>query len=1073
MAVLLYRIGAFAARRHFLVIGVWLLIVVAAISGAIAFPGKGSPAVEIPGTQSQTAIDLLGSRFPAANGGSSKVIFVAPEGQSIRSFESQISGVAAKMKTLPNQANVTDPFDTSGAPAVAAAAAAQIAPDNSMAYISISYTVPATDLTDADTEALEAMGDSITDDGLTVAYAGVKAPEAAADDSQEAGGMVIALIILAITIGSLLAAGMPLITALFGVAISTTSITIIADFVTISSSAPILAQMLGLAVGIDYSLFIVARHRSQLAAGTPARESVAIATSTAGSAVIFAGITVIIALIGLSVVNIPFLSVMGLGAAFGVLLAVAAAVTLLPAILGLLNTTLVPKPGSRTERRERELQNPRHDTKPTLGRRWVRLVTRRPLIAVIVVPLALLALAFPALHLALTVPDAGYDAPGSQSRVAYELLDKGYGPGFNGPLLVTADIGSVEAQNLQGALDALGKQFTGIPDVDTVSPVIPNSALDMAIVSLTPSSAPDSEATKQLVQTLRDDAPAFEAANGFTYMVTGQTAVAIDISQQLGDALPIFALVVVGLCLVLLTMVFRSLAVPISATLGFLLSVAASLGVVTLVFNDGVFAEVFGVQKVGPVISFMPILVMAVLFGLAMDYHVFLVSRMREEFSRTGEARASVLDGFSAAARVVTAAALIMFSVFASFVPGSGAAVQPLAFALAAGVLIDAFLVRMTLIPAIMAMLGTRAWYLPAWLGRHLPNVDIEGEKVHELIAARDWRPGDAEAPAHGAPALDDRGALAPGAEVDAAASAASAADVGAVAAESPGPAPVSRSAAAAERRALARAARIEAKNEQKAARAAQLAPPVERPAITDAVAAGSLSVAGQQPFDLRVEAGGVALIVEEPGAESQLGADVGGAAVLAALMGRLPHFTGHLSVLGHPQPFESSAVRRRSRLVMGVDADPSTLTVGEYLLGEVRLDTRRAERHRRLERVGAYLRVLEGVVATPSGADLPGPATDQSTPLAALGLAARWCIDVALALASSAELIAIDLRPLEDGLAGDLLAAVAAEAGRSVTLVCAVSSATATTTTAPTGRPLVTVQLTAAPIQTEQGALV
>ncbi|RFA07723.1 hypothetical protein B7R21_14210 [Subtercola boreus] len=1084
MAVLLYRIGAFAARRHFLVMAVWLLIVMAAVGGALAFPGKGSAAVEIPGTQSQTAIDLLGSRFPAANGGSSKVIFVAPSGQSIRSFESQISGVAAKMKTLPGQSSVTDPFDTSGPPAVAAAAAAQIAPDNSMAYISIAYSVPATDLTDADTEALEAMGDSIAENGLTVAYAGVKAPEPASDPSQEAGSLVVALIILAITIGSLLAAGMPLITAIFGVVISTSSITIVSDFVTISSSAPILAQMLGLAVGIDYSLFIVSRHRSQLAAGVPARESVAIANSTAGSAVVFAGITVIIALIGLSVVNIPFLSIMGLGAAFGVLLAVAAALTLLPAILGLLNTKLVPRPDSRTAKREREMQNPAPGTKPTLGRRWVRLVTRRPLITAIVVPLALLALAFPALHLALTVPDAGYQAPGSQARVAYDLLDRGYGPGFNGPLLITADIGSVEAQNLQAALDALGKQFTGIADVDSVSPVIPNSALDMAIVSLTPSSGPDSDATKQLVQTLRNDAPAFEAANGFTYMVTGQTAVAIDISQQLGDALPIFALVVVGLCLVLLTMVFRSLAVPISATLGFLLSVAASLGVVTLVFNDGVLADLLGVQKVGPVISFMPILVMAVLFGLAMDYHVFLVSRMREEFSRTGEGRESVLDGFSAAARVVTAAALIMFSVFASFVPGSGAAVQPLAFALAVGVLIDAFLVRMTLIPAVMAMLGTRAWYLPAWLGRHLPNVDIEGEKVHELIAARDWRPGDAEsaALAHGAPdAAPEVEAQSPASEVEA---------------QSPStdgeaPAPVTRSAAAAEKRMLAKVAAAEAKAARKAARAAQLAPPVARPAITDAVAAGSLTLAGQQPFDLVTPSGGIALVLEEPGADSHLGADVAGAAVLAALTGRLPRFAGHLSVLGHPQPFEASALRRRTRLVADVDADGSALTVGEYLLGEVRLDAPRGERHRQLERVGAHLRVLEDVVAGSPDAGATPVASDQSTPMRALGVPARWCIDVALALASSAELIAIDLRPLPAPLVAELLAAVAVQAGHGVTLVCAVQGSAAgfpeqvvdahrgghaETPAVPlslAGRPLVILHLAAAPIPTEQGALV
>ncbi|WP_216363681.1 MMPL family transporter [Subtercola boreus] len=1094
MAVLLYRIGAFAARRHFVVMAVWLLIVAAALIGAKVFDGQMSQSVEIPGTQSQTAIDMLGSRFPAANGAGSKVIYVAPEGQSIRSFETQVTDAATRLATLENVAGVTNPFQATGSTEAVAAAAAEIAADNSMAYISVNYSVPASELTDADAEAIKADGDASATSGLTVAYAGVKATEAA-DNSQEAVGLLIALIILAITIGSLLAAGMPLITAAVGVAISTASITIFADFVTISSTAPILASMLGLAVGIDYALFIVSRHRSQLVAGIPPRESIAIATSTAGSAVVFAGITVIIALIGLSVVQIPFLSVMGLGAAFGVLLAIVVSVTLLPALLGLLNTTLIPKPSSRAAKRERELLGPDHAGRPTMGRRWVNLVTRRPLITVIVVPLALLVVALPALGLKLTIPDAGYDAPGSQGRIAYDLLTTGYGPGFNGPLLVTADIS--HTTDIQGALDALSKQFTGLDDVTAVSPAIPNQALDMAIVSLTPASAPDSDATKALVQTLRNDAPAFSRANGFSYMVTGQTAVSIDISDRLGGALLPFALVVVGLCLVLLTMVFRSLAVPITATLGFLLSVGASLGVVTAIFNWGWLAEPLSVQKVGPVISFMPILVMAVLFGLAMDYQVFLVSRMREEFSRTGHARDSVLDGFSAAARVVTAAALIMFSVFASFVPGGGAVLQPLAGALAIGVLIDAFLVRMTLIPAIMAMLGTKAWYLPAWLGRHLPNVDIEGEKVHELIAARDWRPAGAEGAAVAGGAEGAVGAEgSAGAEGKAVAGGADAgfgptslasataepatsepataapATPNGTAAVSTAPVPVTREAVAAGKR----AARAASKAADRDARRSMRMPPPPPAPISAAIAAGGLALAGRQPLDLEVAAGGLALVVESVGAASSLAPDVAAAALLAVVTGRLTPEGGHLSVLGHPQPFEAAAVRRRSRLVSAVETIDEPLTVGEYLLGEVRLDARRGHRARQLAAVARHLRVLEGVVtdAVPTQAEPP-------TPLTELGLPARWCLDVALALASSAEVIAVDARQLDPALAAVLVAAITAEARPSTTLIVAMPAGAMPAGAVPPGshtgshaagaRPTTVIHL--APELTDQGALV
>jgi len=747
MATLLYSIGAFSARRHFLVIAAWLLLAVAVLGGAHVLNGQMQQSVEIPGTESQTAIDMLETRFPQASGGSAKVIFEAPEGGDIDDYSAEISAISTNLGAMSDVANAADPF--------ASGNSSQISADKSLAYVAVQYDVPQTSLTPEAEAKIQSVGNAAEKDGLTVSYAGVTPPAAASDLSQEAIGLGVAFVILAITFGSLLAAGMPLVTALIAVAISSGGIGIFSAFVTISSTAPVLAEMLGLAVGIDYALFIVSRHRAQLAAGMAPRESVALATATAGSAVLFAGLTVIIALLGLSVVGIPFLSVMGAGAAFGVVISIVISITLLPAILGLCGKRMIPR--VRTPKAPKAPKNPskkpatraprRVRTEETSSRhRWVTMVTRRPVITVVAAVLGLGLLAVPALGLKLTVPDAGYDAPGTQARVAYDLLAKGYGPGFNGPLLVTADISGT--LKIEDALKALEKQFTGVADVAAVSQAVPNQALDMAIISITPSSAPDSDATKALVTSIRDMEPAFEKANGFGYMVTGQTAIAIDISGRLGNALLPFALVVVSLCIVLLTMVFRSLAVPFTATLGFLLSVGASFGVVTAVFNWGWLADPLGVEKVGPVISFMPILVMAVLFGLAMDYQVFLVTRMREEFMKTHDARRSVIDGFTASARVVTAASLIMFSVFASFVPGGGAVLQPLAGGLAVGVLIDAFIVRMTLIPALMALLGDRAWHLPAWLDRIVPNVDLEGEKVHELLDARGWHPDAGPAPA-------------------------------------------------------------------------------------------------------------------------------------------------------------------------------------------------------------------------------------------------------------------------------------------------------------------------------------
>jgi RND superfamily putative drug exporter len=455
--------------------------------------------------------------------------------------------------------------------------------------------------------------------------------------------------------------------------------------------------------------------------------------------VVFAGLTVVIALSGLAVVGIPFLTVMGVGAAGTVLVAVLVALTLLPALLGFAGRRLAPAPGSRAARRELADAQETTGAGGSMGARWTRLVTRRPLVTVLAVLAGLVVLAIPAPQLQLALPDNSTAAPESPERQAYDLISENFGPGLNGPLVVLVEgLDPATAEQSVGLIAAaVGGMPTGTPGafqggLDDVAIAAPTLLPDgtTAIVTVIPESGPQEEATNALVAALRELAPDLERKTGADLAVTGQTAVAIDVSDRLGDALLPFALVVVGLALVLLLLVFRSVLVPVKAALGFLLSVGASFGAVVAVFQWGWFSDLLGVPATGPVISFLPVILMAVLFGLAMDYEVFLVSRMREEYVHGAAPRDAVVTGARHAARVVVAAALIMFSVFASFVTIEDVIVKAIAFGLAVGILVDAFLVRMTLVPAVLALLGRSAWWLPRWLDRLLPDLDVEGARL-------------------------------------------------------------------------------------------------------------------------------------------------------------------------------------------------------------------------------------------------------------------------------------------------------------------------------------------------------
>ncbi|MCL2422336.1 MAG: MMPL family transporter, partial [Micrococcales bacterium] len=513
-------------------------------------------------------------------------------------------------------------------------------------------------------------------------------------------------------------------------------------FTTIVSTTPLLALMLGLAVGIDYTLFIALRHTGQLRAGMNPHESAARSMATAGSAVVFAGLTVMIALLGLGLAQMPFLTVMGVAGALGVGMAVLVAVTLTPALLGIAGEHLRPRPKIRVvnpRARQARGQGDEHGEHPNrFFAGWITASTKYPVVTIVVVIAALGALALPAQSLRLALPDAGTQPAGTPPRVTYDLVAEHFGPGFNGPLMLTGVIvGSNDPMTLMADLRS---DIQALPGVAAVPMATPNADATMGVVQVIPEGSPDSKATADLVHELRSHHDEFAAKYGIDLSVTGITAVQIDISTKLGQALVPFGLFVVGLSVLLLMMVFRSVWVPVTAAAGYALSVGAAFGTVALVFEHGVAADLLNVDAVPQaVLSFMPIVAMGVLFGLAMDYEVFLVARMREEYVHEGDARRAVRVGFLSSAKVVTAAAAIMFSVFIAFVPTSEVMIKPIALGLATGVAVDAFVVRMTLIPAVLHLLGDRAWRMPRWLDKRLPHFDVEGSGLADELRLADW----------------------------------------------------------------------------------------------------------------------------------------------------------------------------------------------------------------------------------------------------------------------------------------------------------------------------------------------
>jgi RND superfamily putative drug exporter len=726
VATFLYRLGRFAYQSRRLVGLIWLAIIVGVGVGAATLSGPTSDSFSIPGTESQEAFDLLEERFPGASldGAEARVVFVAPEGEAISdpANVTAVESVLAEIEAGPQVAEVMNPFE-----------AELLSEDGTTALAQVSYSVDFFELDEATREALFEAVDHGRDAGLTIEAGGDATMEEDFEGGSEMVGILIAAVVLIITFGSLAAAGMPLITGITGVTIGIAGISIATGFLEIGETTPILATMLGLAVGIDYALFIVSRYRHELMTGRPGPEAAGRAIGTAGSAVVFAGLTVMIALVGLTVVNIPMLTEMGLAAALTVGLAVLVALTLLPVLLGFAGDRVLRWRFPGLKIHDPEASN---GGKQSLGKRYVGMITRRPVAVLAIAVVGMGVLALPTLDLRLGLPDDGNLSEETTQRKAYDLVAEGFGPGYNGQLMVVVD--GLESSNPQGTAETISGVLNETDGVALAAPPMFNEAGDTAIIGVVPLTGPTDEQTEELVESLRTELAAIAEQDGAAVAVTGNTAVFIDFSDKMGDAMLPYLSVVVGLSIILLMLVFRSVIVPIKAAVGFLLTMAATFGTIVAVFQWGWLKDIFGIEQTGPIISMLPIFIIGVIFGLAMDYQVFLVTRMREEYVHGASANTAITVGFQHGSRVVAAAALIMISVFFGFVLGDDDVITQVGVALAAAIAFDAFVVRMTIVPAVLALVGAKAWWLPKWLDRLLPNVDVEGDKLARYLEKRD-----------------------------------------------------------------------------------------------------------------------------------------------------------------------------------------------------------------------------------------------------------------------------------------------------------------------------------------------
>lgn len=824
MAELLHRLGTFAARRAWIVIVAWLVILGVAVGGfLVGFKGLSS-SFDVPDTASGEVIAQLEEELPDFSGASGTVVFHTTDGSEFTEAQREkVSDLAASGRDLPDVADMIDPFASAqqladraqqvkdgrsqldaartqaeGGQAQLDAARAQldagqaqidagraraeaggvpttaldaqqaqldagraqldaqqqqiteglatiadretelergaqllsladgigvVSEDGATAVVNVTFTEPRLELAESSKQAVIDHFESQPIDGVEVAFS--------TDISQgipeilgvgEVVGVAIAAVVLIVVLGALLAAALPIVTAIVGVGIGALSTLAFSGVVQMASVTPILGVMLGLAVGIDYSLFILYRHRRQLLQGAHVEESIGLANGTAGNAVVFAGTTVIVALLALNITGIPFLGLMGTVGAVSVAIAVLIAISLTPALLSLAGPRIL-------SRRARERARAAAVAETHTARTRVRpMSTLRAIVTVVVATAALLTVAIPALSMRLGLPDGGSEAEDSSAYKAYTVTEDAFGEGANGPLLVVANFPEgLDADQVSDAQLAVATELSAQDDVVAVAPVAVSEDNAVGAFQVVPAEGPGSESTEALVRDLRNLPP---IDGDITLGVAGQAAINIDISEGLADVLPVYLAVVVGLSFLIMIMVFRSILVPLIATAGFVLSLFATYGAVTAVFQWGWFGDLLGVHNPGPILSFLPVILVGILFGLAMDYQLFLATGMREAYAHGAPARLAVAQGFRAGRTVVAAAAIIMVAVFGGFITSESVMIKSMGFGLALGVLFDAFVVRMLLVPALMHLLGRSAWWLPRWLDRITPNVDVEGSAL-------------------------------------------------------------------------------------------------------------------------------------------------------------------------------------------------------------------------------------------------------------------------------------------------------------------------------------------------------
>lgn len=740
MNAFLDRLGRFCARRWWVVFLSWLVILVALLGLRAAFGGSLVNDYSVPGSSSTAGQNLLKEQFPQQSGNGGQIVF-HEKGGDIAVDADAINTSMANVAKLDHVVAATSPFATSNSP--------QVSKDGSTAYGTAAWNVAPTTLDQSYLDQLDHAVQPARAAGLQVEYGGSagQIAQGTHDKKSEVIGLTCALLLLLFMFGSVAAAVLPLVSAVFSVLAGLSLVTLLGAAIEFPTTAPTVATLLGLGVAVDYGLFLMARHREQIDHGLPVVESAGRATATSGAAVVVAGSTVVVAILGLYVSGVPFVGSMGLASAIVVAVAMLAALTLMPAFMGVAGGHVA---NFRERRRAQQELSRSTDPAATLAAMtaahdeahengafacWGRMVSRKPWPWAIAATAVLVALCIPMFSMQLGQLDAGTNPTNETSRRAYDLVTSEFGPGFNGPLSVVVEVPQGQSQQqTQSLLTSTQSKLSSTSGVQAVGAPAVNTSGSVAVLTVVPTTAPQDHATTQLVDRLRADVlPGVPAK---TY-VTGTTASYVDFTEQVSARMVWLILAVIALSFVLLVVSFRSILIPVKAAILNLISVGAAYGVVVAVFQWGWGSSLVGIEGKLPIPAFVPMLMFAIVFGLSMDYEVFLIARIHEAWSRTADAHRSVAIGIGSTARVITTAAAIMIAVFASFVLDTDPTVKMLAVGMAAAVLIDASIIRMILVPAVMTLLGRAAWWMPAWLDRILPNVDIEGSQhIAELEAA-------------------------------------------------------------------------------------------------------------------------------------------------------------------------------------------------------------------------------------------------------------------------------------------------------------------------------------------------